>query len=188
MRGNNLKPSRRAVLLALVGILCCLGSYFPVRLAIARHFAPVPKLILVVGGTPDREQKAAQLAREYPNLDVWVSSGSSEAQQIFTKAGINQSRLYLDNRATDTVSNFTTMVDLLKQQHIPHVFLVTSDFHLARSTAIATVVFGSEGIAFTPVAAYNPYYPPESQLRMVRDVGRALLWLGTGRTGSSLKP
>jgi uncharacterized SAM-binding protein YcdF (DUF218 family) len=176
------------VLLTLAGILCCLGSYFPARLAIARHFTPVPELIFVVGGTPDREIKAAQLAQKYPNLDILVSSGTPEVQQIFVKAGIDQSRLHLDNRATDTVSNFTTMVDLLKQRQIQHVFLVTSDFHLARSTAIATVVFGSEGIAFTPVAAYNPYYPPESQMRTVRDVGRALLWLGTGRTGSSLKP
>ncbi|BAU11419.1 hypothetical protein LEP3755_19130 [Leptolyngbya sp. NIES-3755] len=181
-----MKCSRR-VAIAIVLCLCGIGSYIPVRLAIAKHSFPNPKLILVVGGTPDRERKAAQLAQNHPNLEILISSGTSEAAQIFDEAGIAKSRLHFDNRATDTVTNFTTAIEFLKQRDIHHVYVVTSDFHLARSTAIANIVFGSQGVTYTPVAAYNPFYPPEPKLRTLRDVGRAILWLGTGRTGAVLK-
>ncbi|HTL88176.1 MAG TPA: YdcF family protein [Leptolyngbya sp.] len=143
--------------------------------------------MFVLGGTPDREKKAAQLAQKYPNLEIWVSSGTSEAQTIFNHAGIAPARIRSDRQATDTVTNFTTMLGALEQRNIHHVYLVTSDFHMGRATAIATLIFGSQGIAFTPAPIRNPYYPKESPLRTLRDVGRALVWVVTGRTGSSLR-
>lgn len=178
---------RQVAIIILVSSLCSLGGYIPVRIAIARKQAPIPEVIFVVGGTPDRERKAAQLAQVYPNLEVWVSSGTLEAKTIFREAGIAPDRLRFDNQAIDTVTNFTSIVDLLKQRKIQHLYLVTSDFHLSRSTAIATIVLGSQGIAFTAVPAHNPFYATESPLRTLRDVGRSLMWLAIRQTGAELK-
>lgn len=169
--------------LAIVGV-----SFIPVRLAIAQAQFPQPDAILVLGGNPQREAAAAQLAAAYPTLDIWVSSGElpQDAKAIFTAAGVSTQRLHLDYRATDTVTNFTTLVAELKRQRIQHVFVVTSDFHMPRAQAIATVVLGSHGIAFTPITVETDQ-PPEPMIQIARDMGRSMVWLLTGRTGASFK-
>jgi uncharacterized SAM-binding protein YcdF (DUF218 family) len=169
-----------------VAILLSLG-YIPARLALAQQQAPDPSVILILGGSSDRETFAAQLAHHQPNLDIWVSSGSPYAVRIFREAGIPNSRLHFDCRATDTVTNFTTVVSDFKRRGIQHVYVLTSDFHMARASAIATVVFGSQGIAFTPISVPNLQPRTESRLRILRDVGRSLVWVASGRTGASLK-
>jgi uncharacterized SAM-binding protein YcdF (DUF218 family) len=179
--------NRRAWQLSVIVIVCVL-SYIPMRLAIAQQKAPRPEMILVLGGGPDRERLAVRLAQQNPDLEVWVSTGSPEAEKIFREAGIAASRLHFDCRATDTVTNFTTVVEDFKRRGIEHVYVVTSSFHMSRSKAIATVVFGSQGIAFTPVAVSTPGFTAESKAHILRDVGRSLFWLGTGRTGARFNP
>ncbi|HEY9698684.1 MAG TPA: YdcF family protein [Trichocoleus sp.] len=170
---------------SLIGLLL-LFSLIPVRLAIAAYQVPRPQAILVLGGDPHREKAAAQIARSYSSLDVWVSSGSSPADidSIFQAAAVPQSRIHLDYRATDTVTNFTTLVPELKQHQIQHLYLITSDFHMPRARAIATLILGSQGITFTPITVLSDE-PQEPPLSTVRDVGRSLLWIVTGRTGAN---
>ncbi|MBD2001055.1 YdcF family protein [Leptolyngbya sp. FACHB-541] len=171
---------------ALVGFLLSVLLIIPLRLAIATHKAPHPQAILTLGGNPAREEAAAQLARYHPFLEVWVSTGETpqDAQVIFRAAGVSDNRVHLDYRAVDTVTNFTTLVSDFKQHQIHHVYLVTSDFHMPRARAIATVVLGSQGITFTPIAVPSTR-PQESSIRIVRDVGRSLLWIVTRRTGAT---
>lgn len=166
-------------------ILLC--GIIPVRLAIAYNQAPQPQAILTLGGGIQREKFTAEFAQAYPSLEIWVSSGTKPeiARTVFRKAGIPDEQVHLDRRALDTVTNFTSLVKDFKNQGIQHVYLITSDFHMPRAKAIATVVLGSQGIAFTPVSIPTDE-PPESQLRIVRDSGRAFLWVFTGRTGASL--
>jgi uncharacterized SAM-binding protein YcdF (DUF218 family) len=169
-----------------VAVLLSLG-YIPARLALAQQQAPDPNVILILGGSSDRETFAAQIAHHQPNLDIWVSSGSRYAASIFREAGIPSSQLHFDCRATDTVTNFTTVVGDFKRRGIQHVYVLTSEFHMARAIAIATIVFGSQGIAFTPISVPNSQPRSESRLRILRDVGRSLVWIASGRTGASLK-
>ncbi|MBD2129866.1 YdcF family protein [Microcoleus sp. ZQ-A2] len=179
--------SRFFALLSYAFLLLLLGI-IPARLAIASYQAPHPQGILTLGGGRDREEFTAQFAKYYPSLEIWVSSGTSPdlARPIFRAAGIPDSRVHLDNRAVDTVTNFTSLVEDLKRRHIQHIYLITSDFHMSRAKAIATIVLGSQGIAFTPVSVPTRE-PVESQLHILRDVVRAFLWLVTGRTGASLR-
>ena len=172
-------------LLGLAVFLLILGS-ISVRLTIAYLQPPQPQVILVLGGDPQREVAAAQLARYYPKLEIWVSSGALPKQSTatFAAAQVSTKRLHLDYRATDTVTNFTTLIPEFQEHHIQHLFLVTSDFHMPRAEAIAVLVLGSQGIAFTPVAVPT-HQPPESKLRIARDMGRSLLWIATGKTGAT---
>lgn len=173
--------------LAIAALLGAVLLMIPVRLAIAMHQAPRPQVILTLGGNPDREKAAAQLAKYYPALPVWVSTGElpKTARAIFQAAGVSDDRVRLDYRATDTVTNFTTLVSDLQRQQIQHVYLVTSDFHMPRASAIATIVLGSRGITFTPVPVSSTH-APESSDRIVRDIGRSILWIFTGRTGATV--
>jgi uncharacterized SAM-binding protein YcdF (DUF218 family) len=176
---------RRFTCLLIIAFIVSLLSIIPLRLSIARYQYPEPQAILTLGGLHPREQLAAQLASQYPHLIIWVSSGSDDqiTRKIFQDAGISSNRYHLDRRATDTVTNFTTLVEDFKKQDIKHLFLITSDFHLPRAKAIATLVLGSQGITFTPVSVPSQQ-PPEPQIKIIRDVARALIWILTKRTGS----
>jgi uncharacterized SAM-binding protein YcdF (DUF218 family) len=173
----------------LVGLLVVALSIIPIQLAIASWKAPQPQAILTLGGGIDREEFTAQFAYNFPSLDIWVSSGVPPqlARPVFQKAGISDDRLHLDYRAVDTVTNFTSLVPEFQKRQIQHIYLITSDFHMARARVIATLVLGSQAIAFTPVSVPS-IEPKESILRIVRDIGRSLLWIVTRHTGANLNP
>lgn len=151
----------------------------------ARAQAPEPQAILVLGGGTGREEAAAHLAATRPDLSVWVSSGdrnSTAAYTIFRRAGVSPSRVYLDYQATDTVTNFTTLAPQLRQRGYRHIYVVTSDFHIPRARVIGTLVLGHQSMTFTPLAVPSDR-PTEPWVKLVRDGGRSLLWIITGRTG-----
>ncbi|WP_407896067.1 YdcF family protein [Scytonema sp. NUACC26] len=174
---------------AMLGLILILLSIIPVRLAIASYQAPFPQGIFTLGGGSDREQFTAQFAQHFPNLDIWISTGTrpDKAYPIFQAAGIPNDRLHLDYRAVDTVTNFTSLVSDFKQRQIQHLYLITSDFHMPRAKVIATFVLGSQGITFTPISVLSKE-PKESLPHILRDSARSLLWIVTGRTGASLNP
>lgn len=170
-------------------VVIVVAGYIPIRLAIAAHQSPTPEAILTLGGRPAREAFTAELAAHHPNLDVWLSSGMQpdQARSVFRDAGVSETRVHLDYCAVDTVTNFTTMVGALEKRHIHHIYLITSDYHMPRATAIARFVLGSRGITFTPISVPSGK-APESKLRVARDVVRSLVWIVFGKTGASLNP
>ncbi|AVZ31586.1 hypothetical protein BMF81_04442 [Nodularia spumigena UHCC 0039] len=184
-----LKLNKTYMFLILAGFILALLSIIPIRLAIASYQSPHPQAILTLGGSPEREEFTAEFAKKHPHLDIWVSSGipPKQAQAIFQNANISNHRLHLDYLAVDTVTNFTSLVDDFKHNHIQHIYLITSAYHLPRAKAIATLVLGSQGITFTPVPIPSQK-PRESIVRIVRDSGRSLLWIVSGLTGASFHP
>ncbi len=149
--------------------------------------AKQPQALLVLGGATERELFAAQFARQHPNLDIWVSSGSNPeyVNWVFSEAGISLTRLHLDYEAVDTVTNFTTMVGKLEAQGIESIYLITSDDHMRRARLIGEIVFGSRGIDFKPLEVPSGR-SPEPVEKTLRDGARAVIWLTTGYTGACL--
>jgi uncharacterized SAM-binding protein YcdF (DUF218 family) len=186
----NLKSrSRMIAAVTLVAIL--LGGYIPLRLAIALRQSPQPQAILVLEGNPDRILFSAQFWQSKRSLPVWISGnpdGLEFNRQVFQQAGASANQVHYDFCATDTVTNFTCTVEEFSSADIQHVYLITSDYHMRRSVAIASLVFGSRGIAVTPIAVESEGRPEESLPRMARDCIRSVVWLVTGRTGASLNP
>lgn len=162
-------------------------SLIPLKLSLAYHLTSNPQAILTLGGGAEREEFTAQFAQSYPSLPIWISSGlpQKQARQIFQATGIAQTQVNLDYRAADTVSNFTSLVKDFKQKNYQHIYFITSDFHLPRAKAIAFIVLGSHGIAYTPIAIPTNQ-AAESKIKVIRDTARAVVWLITGKTGSSL--
>lgn len=179
---NPVSKLRKLLFLSVVATSLCVG-FKPLNSSVS----PDPEALVVLGGHEERELFAAKLAREYPQLPIWISSGSPQdyAQKIFTKAGIARDRLHFDYRARDTVTNFTTLVDELKAQGIDSVYLITSENHMARAKIIGEIVFGSRGIDFKPIAVPSNN-PPEPIEKCLRDGARSILWLVTGHTGNIL--
>jgi uncharacterized SAM-binding protein YcdF (DUF218 family) len=149
-----------------------------------------PEAIFVLGGHEERERLAAKLAAQHPDLPIWVSGGSPKGyvKRIFAKAGVKGDRLHLDYRATDTVTNFTTLADEFKARGIHSVYLVTSENHMPRARLIGEIIFGSRSIVIKPMTVHCQA-PVEPLNKSLRDGARALFWLFTGNTGESfLKP
>ena len=184
------KIKHRLVWLVLA-IAFGLFSIIPAKIAIAFQQTPLPQAIFVLGGDSQRMEFAAHFWRSHKDLDIWVSDSNSSLDYdrlIFERFGVPDERLRLDGRATDTVTNFTTLSEDFVENKIHHIYLITSDYHIRRARAIASIVLGSQGIVVTPVAVPSSDHKSESLLRVLRDCGRSLLWIVFGRTGAGLNP
>ncbi len=174
-----------------IGITLLLAGWITVRLKITLQKIPEPQAILILDGDDQRVRQGAYFAQRHPDLPIWISGYTSQRSEIratFTDAQVSEQVRY-DLRATDTVTHFTTLVDDFVAQEIRYVYLITSDYHMARAVTIATVIFGSRGVAIAPVPQPSQHHPPEeSWVKVVRDGLRALLWLATGRSGAQLNP
>jgi uncharacterized SAM-binding protein YcdF (DUF218 family) len=181
--------SRRYLRQIIVWTGLILLSYIPVRMAIATLRSPSPQAILTLGGASSREAFTAEFAQTHPNLPIWISSGLSKptTEAVFQQAGVDLARLQQDQQATDTVTNFTTIIDKLQQNHVEHVYLITSDFHVPRASVIGTLILGSRGIRFTPISVPSSAPQEESPLRILRDIARSIVWILTGHTGAGLR-
>ena len=157
-----------------------------ILLAYAKY--PQPQAILCLGGGMDRLVLSTNIASQNPNLMIWVSSGGNNRKviQLFHDMGIPDNKYFLDYYATDTVTDFTYLVDDFKQHHIKHLYLITSDFHMPRARAIGTIILGSRGIVFTPMEVRTKS-DREPQVKIVRDIVRSIIWLFSGYTGADLK-
>ena len=144
---------------------------------------PPPQLILVLGGDAAREQVAARLARA-DGLPVLVSSGSNPeyARWLFDRQGLAAGQVQLDYRAHDTLTNFTSLVDELRQAKVRHVLLVTSSDHMERAMLVGRIVAGSRGITLTPVPVpCGDRCQQEEAGKIWGDGFRALVWVVSGR-------
>jgi|GEM_PF-705569 uncharacterized SAM-binding protein YcdF (DUF218 family) len=140
-----------------------------------------PQAILVLGGSPSRENFAAQFALQHPQLPIFVSSGSPKeyAEYVFDSAGIEPDRVHLNYDAVDTVTNFTVMVKKLEEQKITDVYVLTSEFHMPRALVIGKIVLGSRGITMHPVTVPSTIRA-ENPAKALRDGLRSVFWLVTG--------
>lgn len=180
-------PARRRRKRVLMGqvMLCLLllGAGYK----LLRYYLQQPEAVLVLGGAPDREKFAAEFVQQYPDLPVWISSGSNPeyTEWVFAEAGIPPERVHLDYRAVDTVTNFTTLVDEFEARGISSVYLITSDYHMRRARIIGEIILGSRGIEFKAIAVPSER-SPETLQKSLRDAARAVLWVTTGHTGATL--
>jgi uncharacterized SAM-binding protein YcdF (DUF218 family) len=161
--------------------------------------------ILLLGGDLERETLTAELAAGFskdfsgtgmaledrvlraladPCIPIFISSGHGHVEEIFISKGVDPDRIRLDTRATDTVTNYTTMVPNLRRAGFRHIAVITSDYHRQRSDQIAWRVFAAFGMLYTlcglPSNAEFGKNSPESYVRRWRDVIRIWLWLLCG--------
>ncbi|MBW4592655.1 MAG: YdcF family protein [Brasilonema angustatum HA4187-MV1] len=189
------KISKSHFFLQLLGLVVItsffLTSIIPVRIAVALHQAPVPQAIFVLGSASQRMEFAGEFWQKHTDLDIWVSDYAWNLdinRRIFQKFGVPNQQLHLDGRATDTVTNFTSLVEDFVAQKLQHIYLITSDYHMRRARAIASIVLGSHGIAVTPVEVPSRGDKSETLVRVLRDCGRSVVWIFTRRTGASFNP
>ncbi len=102
-----------------------------------------------------RCEAAAAAARAFPDAILVCSGGATgdnnpenhtEAgmmkDYLTTQCGIDADRIFTDEQATDTVSNALNTFEILKEQKIEGITLVTSDYHQRRARLLYAALAG----------------------------------------------
>jgi len=148
--------------------------------ALSGHEPPQPTCLLVLGGSKRRELLAAS-AIEVPV--VLLSSGSATADDVlgqFGPARAARTAVIVDRTATDTVTNFTSVVHALNAVGVRSIAVGTARAHMRRALAIGRVVLGAQGIHIVALPVDAGEALDESWLRVLRDAVRAMLWVLCG--------
>jgi uncharacterized SAM-binding protein YcdF (DUF218 family) len=96
-------------------------------------------------------------------------------------AGISEDNYIFDYNAWDTVTNFTKTLQLVKSYKPENVYVVTDQFHMRRSMAIARAVYVLQGINLHPVPYLGTTSRGSEDDHLVKtDRFRAWLWRLTG--------
>ncbi|HEY9809481.1 MAG TPA: YdcF family protein [Halomicronema sp.] len=180
----------KLILLLIVSLIATGILTLSFRIALTKILVPEPQVILVLGGDPRRLQFATQFWQNHQKLNLWISDSPELTKfniNIVERIGIPKNKIYF-SPATDTVTNFTGIVNDLTKLNLKHLYLITSNSHLPRSRAIATIVLGSRGIIATPIGLHIPLEMQEDRWRTIRDCFRSILWVLTGRTGATFNP
>ncbi|GBG31319.1 Hypothetical Protein FCC1311_075422 [Hondaea fermentalgiana] len=151
-------------------------------------------LVLVLGGAADREERSvkASIAQDEQagggpgrqKWPIWLSGPalSEDAVERCVHAGCDARYLLIDYEAVDTLSNFTTLVDLMREHSFKKVHLATSSLHMPRAVAIAEIILPAYGLRLGKKIKVEPSRgePDEPAITRYRDVVRAWLWLWFG--------
>mmetsp|Transcript_32190 Transcript_32190/g.41385 ORF Transcript_32190/g.41385 Transcript_32190/m.41385 type:complete len:213 (+) Transcript_32190:102-740(+) len=140
---------------------------------------------LILGGSRYREIECAKLISKMltntTHSIIILSSGCSSSDEIshlFQKT--ENCYVYIDHRAVDTLSNFTTLAYDLQKSGCRSLVVATSEAHISRAYPIGQIILGSFGISISKCACFNKYdksAKDETLRRQVRDICRALIWL-----------
>ena len=136
--------------------------------------------ILVLGGSIRREIYVAELAKEFPQMPILISSGSADPciWLIFQEAQAPIERIWLQKCATSTFKNYYFALPLLKHWDVHHVKIITSQTHLPRAKWLAQIILGAHGI-WTEIDLVPEAGIPgnrETWLKTSLDLIRSLIW------------
>ena len=140
-------------------------------------------VILELGGNASRMKTAIALAKIYPDAQIIISSEGNPVgvNDMLEAAGISEDKYIFDYNAWDTVTNFTKTLQLVKSYKPQNVYVVTDQFHMRRSMAIARAVYVLQGINLHPVPYLGTTSKDSEDEHLVKtDRFRAWLWRLTG--------
>jgi hypothetical protein len=139
---------------------------------------------------PWRSQSALMLWNQQPGAYL-VLQGNAEYQAI-TYIHLRNRGLWPQDTSKvirllpgcDTVGQVTKLAELLDRWPKPgRLTIVTAETHMARTMAIARIVYAGKGWQLDGSDADTGDLRPESQLRLWRDQLRSYLWRLTGWDG-----
>ncbi|WP_199336679.1 YdcF family protein [Oscillatoria sp. FACHB-1407] len=165
-----------------LGIVSVIGISWLLTLTIAlRSAAAAPvDALFVLGGSIKREIYVADLAKQYPDIPVLISTGSQDPciRLIFERAETPLEQVWLEKCADSTFDNFFYSTPILERWDTHKVKLITSETHLPRAVWLAQILLGAHGIWVEPDIVLEEGVPGnrESWLKTAVDVGRSLVW------------
>ena len=142
----------------------------------------LPELVFVLGGDIDREIAGMEIAKQL-DLPLLISGGSNPeySNWLIENKGMSSYLIRKDYRAVDTFTNFTSLIDELKEEDVTHLLLITSDYHINRAKPVGEIIAGSRGIKITSVSIpCTSKCIRESNNKRNIDIIRSIAWVITG--------
>ncbi|MGF1494477.1 MAG: YdcF family protein [Microcoleaceae cyanobacterium] len=137
-------------------------------------------LLLVLGGSINREIYASEQAKQLPSLPVLISTGSDDPciVELFRRIQAPVNQIWLEKCADSTFGNFFFSQPILSRWGIRHVELITSPSHLPRAQWMAKIMLGAHGIWVDTKLVGEPGVPGnrESPIKTALDTTRAMGW------------
>jgi len=137
-------------------------------------------LILHLGGNIHRAEECINLANQFKDSPILVSSELGNVLEYYTSRGILAERVFIDNNAWDTVTNFTTTFKRIKEEFkASKVHVVTDAFHMRRVRHVARAIYWRRKVSlvFWPTEGINI---KESTSLLLSNIFRAWVWRLTG--------
>eukprot|EP00850_Spirogloea_muscicola_P020967 SM000232S07937 [mRNA] locus=s232:165890:167003:+ [translate_table: standard] len=91
------------------------------------------------------------------------------AAKLARELGVAEERIVLEERASNTLENALFVKPLVLERGITELIVVTSDFHMKRSSFIFDEVFSQTRVKLTYVEAPSNYGPPERLARAMKE-------------------
>ncbi|MEB3281538.1 MAG: YdcF family protein [Lyngbya sp.] len=170
------------VLLMILGILLIVTSLrlIPQLIALPSAAQKPVDTFFVLGGSIKREIFVSELAVQFPNTRILISTGSDDpcTLRLFQRNNAPIEQVWLEKCANSTFSNFVFSQPLLSRWNARHIQLITSKSHLPRALWMAQIILGSHGIWVEPKLVPETGVPGnrESVIKTTLDVTRALIW------------
>ena len=103
-------------------------------------------MILSLGGNKNRinttiAHSKSLTAKGIKHFVVLTGLGETQESLKILKESLKETEVILDVEAIDTVGNFTTTYKYVTQRKVKSIFVVTDDWHMRRSMAIAQAIY-----------------------------------------------
>jgi len=175
------KKIRKILLFVFLPIISCLLVWFVGNTISLKSAAKAPvDAYLVLGGSIQREIYIAQVAKQYPEIPILISSGSAEPciVGVFQQANAPLDRVFSEYCSKSTFGNFFFSLPILEKWGVKHIKLVTSPTHLPRAKWLGQIILGSHGIWVETDIIKEKGIPgnSESYIKTGLDVIRSLMW------------
>jgi uncharacterized SAM-binding protein YcdF (DUF218 family) len=136
--------------------------------------------VLVLGGSVQREIRAARLANRYPDIPILIAHGSDDPciLSVFQEEGARLEKVWLEKCSESTFDNFFFSIPILRRWKVHKIKLVTSGTHVQRAKLMGKILLGTQGIAVEMDTVKEKGVPGnrESKLKTTLDVTRSIMW------------
>jgi uncharacterized SAM-binding protein YcdF (DUF218 family) len=125
-------------ILALSAAVCGLVAFLFPQQVLTVDSGPVKAdMMVVLGGTPDRAVRAAELFKqdEAPEILVSGSGDSASNKKLLERNGVTNAAIILESKSRTTRENAEFSIPLLRSLGARRVIIVTSWYHSRRALA-----------------------------------------------------
>ncbi|MEM6754562.1 MAG: YdcF family protein [Cyanobacteria bacterium P01_C01_bin.38] len=162
-----------------ISLLISIWLFFTTITVLIASSKPVDAFF-VLGGSIKREMYVAELAQQYPQTPILISSGSKDPciLLIFQRQTAPMNNVWLEKCADSTFDNFYYSIPILRKWGTRKVKLITSTTHLPRAKLMAQILLGSQGMWVEPDIIQEQGIPGnrEYSWKTALDVTRSIFW------------
>ena len=156
------------LLVLAVILLGLIAFFFPQQVLTVDSGPATADAMVVLGGTPDRAVRAAELFKQGEAPKILVSGNGNDLsnKKLLERNGVTNAAIILEGKSRTTRENAEFSIPLLRQMGAHHVIIVTSWYHSRR--ALACFEHYAPDITFYSRPSYYGYLRTEWRSKGIR--------------------